>query len=181
MKLRIILIMLTLGLTATLAQDTNTDNHLVSLIIPQVALLDIESAGSTDLSFDMTAPTEAGDPLADQTDNTLWLNVTSIVATGNDRDINVKVNNTYAGIALKLVAASYSGLGFGGFGTPSAELTLTIADQALVTGITSGYTVDGATNGYQLTYSAEIDASSGFADLVSTAGQDITVTYTLTN
>ena len=170
-----------LALTVTYAQDNNTDNHLISLIIPQVALLDIESAGATDLEFDMTAPTEAGDPLAEQTDNTLWLNVTSIVAAGNDRDINVKVNNTYDGIDLKVVAGTYSGSGFGGFGTPAAELTLTNADQALVTGITSGYTVDGASNGYQLTYTAEVDASSGFADLVSTVGQDITVTYTLSN
>lgn len=177
----IIVLIILFGLTGINAQDNATDNHLITLIIPQVALLDIESAAGNNIELNMTAPTEAGDPLAEKTDNTLWLNVTSIVAAGNDRDINVKINNTYAGIDLKVVAAAYSGLGFGGFGTPESEVTLTNGDQALVSGITSGYTVDGVSNGYQLTYTAEVDDAAA-ANLVSNgAGTDITVTYTLTN
>jgi hypothetical protein len=38
--------------------------------------LDIESAGSNDISLTMVAPGEAGETIADQTDNSLWLNVT---------------------------------------------------------------------------------------------------------
>lgn len=177
---KIQIVLLVLLLTVAFAQDSNTDNHKVKLIIPQVALLDIESAGSNDIELDMEAPTEAGDKLAEQTDNSLWLNVTSIVSSGNDRDISVKIDNAYAGIDLKVVAAGYSGLGFGGFGSPESELTLTDSDQDLVTGITSGFTVDGATNGYQLTYTAEVDEANFENLLANGVGTDITVTYTLT-
>ncbi len=161
-------------------QDSNSDNHTVSIVIPQISLLDIEPEGANDITITMVVPAEAGDPLASETDDNLWLNVTSIVASGNTRDISVKIDAPITGLNLKVVSAAYSGSGFGSWGTPQTETTLTTIDQTLVSGIKSGYTANGANNGYNLTYTAEPDASANFCDIVSTAGSDITVTYTLT-
>jgi hypothetical protein len=172
--------LLVLGMTVAFAQDSNSDNHKVSIVIPQIALLDIEPEASKDISLSLDAPTEAGDPLAEKSDNNLWLNVTSIVSSGATRDISVKVDAALTGIDLKVVSAAYSGAGFGSFGTPQPEVTLSTSDQALVSGIKSGYTADGDGNGFNLTYTASPKADSEFGDLVSTTGTDITVTYTLT-
>ena len=96
---RILFVIVVLGISIGFAQsDTNTDNHRVSFIIPQIALLDIEPEGSKDISMTFTAPAEAGDPFADETDNSLWLNVTSIVASGGTRDISVKLDAAIAGL-----------------------------------------------------------------------------------
>ena len=180
LTIRLLLAILVVSISTAYSQDSNSDNHRVSIQIPQIALLDIEPEASKDISITMVAPTEAGETLVDQTDNNLWLNVTSIVASGNTRDISVKIDVPITGLDLKVVSAAYSGSGFGSWGTPQAEITLTTIDQTLVSGIKSGYTANGANNGYNLTYTAEPDASANFGDIVSTAGSDITVTYTLT-
>ena len=173
---RILLAVLVMSISAAYSQ--NSDSHQVSISIPTIALLDIESAGVNDITLTMTAPSEAGDGLADQTDNSLWLNVTSIVATGNTRDISVSVDAVPAGIDLKVVSAAYSGSGFGSWGSVGGEIKLSTSSQNLVTGIKSGYTLNGENNGYNLTYTATPNTST-FGDLES-GNTDITVTYTLT-
>lgn len=72
--------LLVVGISVAFAQDSNADNHKVSIVIPQIALLDIEPEASKDISLSLDAPTEAGDPLAEKSDNNLWLNVTSSVS-----------------------------------------------------------------------------------------------------
>ena len=176
---RLLLATLFLSTTIAFAQDNNTDNHQVSIIIPQISLLDIEPEASKDISITMVAPTEAGNALADQTDNNLWLNVTSIVASGNTRSISTSIDAAVTGLDLKVVAGAYSGAGFGSWGTPATELTLGTTSQDLVTGIKSGYTLNGADNGYQLTYTVSPKAHSDFGDIVADT-ESITVTYTLT-
>ena len=177
---RSLLSLLVVSISIGYSQDNNSDNHTVSIVIPQISLLDIEPEGANDITITMTVPAEAGDLIASETDNNLWLNVTSIVASGNTRDISVNIDVPITGLDLKVVSSAYSGSGFGSWGTPQNEITLTSVDQTLVSGIKSGYTANGANNGYNLTYTAEPNASSNFGDIVSTAGSDITVTYTLT-
>ena len=177
---RLVIAVLIVSMSIAYSQDSNTDNHTVTIVIPQIALLDIEPAASKNISITMVAPIEAGDPLASQTDNNLWLNVTSIVAALGTRNISVKIDAPITGMDLKVVSAAYSGSGFGSWGTPQTEITLTAIDQTLVSGIKSGYTVDGANNGYNLTYTAAVDPSANFGNIVSTVGSAITVTYTMT-
>ena len=175
---KIFLPILVLGLsTAYLQADNETDNHNITLAVPQIALLDIESASAIDISVTLVAPDEAGDPMASQTDNSLWLNVTSIVNSGNTRNISVKIDKVVLGLDVKVVAATYSGLGNGNWGTPNPEFALTTTDQTLVNGITSGYTGDGAENGYQLTYTVDPDETA--FDALEASSPSLVVTYTL--
>ena len=172
---RILLAVLVLSISTAYSQ--NSDSHTVSIVIPEIAMLDIESASLNDITLTMVAPGEAGETLADQTDNSLWLNVTSIVASKRTRDISVKINAPITGIDLKVVSAA--GTGFGSWGIPQAEVILAAGDKTLVSGIKSGYTGNGDGYGYNLTYTVSPQADTDFGDLVAET-EDITVTYTLT-
>lgn len=169
------------------AQDSNTDSHTISITVPEVALADIEPAANKNITLGFTAPTEAGLPIvADGTDNTLWLNYSSIKsASDTTRNVSVKLDALIPGIDINLTAAAASGSGEGDLGTPSAQLTLSAADQTLISGIGSAYTGDGANNGHNLTYALAPGSGSGtiatYADLEATSTAVATVTYTISD
>lgn len=166
------------------AQDTNTDNHTVSISIPEVAIVDIEPAASKNITLGFTAPTEAGLPiLAASENNTLWLNYSSIKSTPDaTRNVSVKLSALIPGVDLQVTAASASGTGEGTLGTPSAQLTLSEADQTIVSGIGSAYTGDGAANGHNLIYAISTGGTTGvYADLEAITSQLTTVTYTISD
>lgn len=165
------------------AQDTNTDNHTITITIPNVAILDLEPAASKNITAVFTAPAEAGDPIAAPADNTaLWLNYSSILTTGVvSRKVEVSITNgilDYPGLIVKVLAGAAS-TGAGTRGTPGAEVTLAGTSADLITGIGSAYTVTGENSGHLLTYSFETDASA-YGSL-SAGDKVLTVTYTLTD
>lgn len=175
---KIFLPILILGLSTAYSQaDNETDSHNITLAVPQIALLDIESASAIDISVTLVAPEEAGDPMASQTDNSLWLNVTSIVNSGASNSISASIDQVVPGLDVKVVAATYAGSGNGYWGTPNSEFALSTSDQTLVNGITSGYTGDGAGNGYQLTYTVDPDETA--FDALEASSPSLVVTYTL--
>lgn len=169
------------------AQDTNTDNHTIGITIPEVALLDIEPASSKNITLAFTAPTEAGLPLvAPAPNNTLWLNYSSIQSTAHPlRNVTVKLNALVPGVDIKVTAAVATGSGGGTRGTPSAQLILSAADQAIISGIGSAYTGDGANNGHNLTYALNFGGGVGsvaaYGDLAAKANVVATVTYTISD
>jgi len=176
---KILLAVLIVGISTAYSQigDINSANHHVVISIPTIALLDIESASSNDITLKMEAPTEAGVGFADQINNDLWLNVTSIVAASGKRNILASINAAPNGIDLKVVSAADAGLGAGELGTAESEFILSSTPTNLVTGIKSGYTADGSGSGYNLKYTATPNTSA-FGDIESN-DTDITVTYTL--
>jgi hypothetical protein len=160
--------------------DSNSASHTIRIIVPEVALLDIESEYNKNIPLLFTAPSESGEPITSSSNSDLWLNVTSIVSSGDSREITVKIDNTIPGLDLKVMPKDYQGNGFGYWGTPNSELSLTTFEQVLISGIRSGVTANSFNNGYNLEYEAALDNSS-IKDLVSTDGKDITVTYTISN
>ncbi len=166
--------------THLIPKDDGGDYHTVTIIIPNIALLDIESVTSKDITLTMSSPSEAGNPILSNVDNNLWLNVTSIIGSGNTRDISVKIDAPINGLDLKVVSNEHSGSGFGSWGTSQPGLILTSSDQTLVSGIKSGYTMDGANNGFNLKYTV-ISNYLMNGEITSTTGDNITVTYTLTH
>ncbi|CEJ70900.1 hypothetical protein SAMN05421866_4217 [Chryseobacterium oranimense] len=169
------------------AQDTNTDNHTITISIPEVALVDIEPAATKNITLGFTAPTEAGNPITPSTSNsTLWLNYSSIKSVADPtRNVSVKVNALIPGIDINVTAAAATGSGAGTLGTPSAQLTLSAADQTIISGIGSAYTGNGANNGHNLTYALAAGSGPGgvaaYADLQATASTVATVTYTISD
>lgn len=89
----------------------------------------------------------------------------------------VKASALVPGVDVSVVAAAATASGKGTLGTPTAAVTLTLTDQALITGIGSAYTETGVSNGHQLTYSftaPDVD----YGSLVA-SNTGFIVTYTL--
>jgi hypothetical protein len=164
----------------TMAQgDAASDQHQISVVIPNIAILDLEASSSTAITatFVQDAPLEAGDKLtAPDPNDVVWLNYSSLVPTGVTRKINVKLSAVVPGVDIKVLAAA-SSTGFGAKGTPSAELTLTTADQSIVGSIGSAYTVSGASKGHKLTYNFETP-DADYGDLVANT-HPVNVVYTM--
>ncbi|MDO9038142.1 MAG: hypothetical protein Q7U59_07335, partial [Lutibacter sp.] len=105
------------SLTAT--NDSQEAAHLVTISIPQVALLDLEApSGATDITLNGTAPTEAGLPMAfgaAATNATIWMNYSSIVKGALLSNVSVAITGGTVPSGLKLTvlasAASADGAG----------------------------------------------------------------------
>lgn len=175
----------TFGVANVKAQDTKTDNHTVAITIPEVALLDIE-ATTKNFSASFASPTEAGSPITPPSNNTdLWLNYSSIVTPSGGADpsrkVSVKASAVIPGVNVNVTAATATATGAGTMGTPvGSAVTLTTADQDLITGIGSCWTDTGVSKGHQLTYAIGLTSAGTYGSLVS-GTTTLTVTYTLSD
>lgn len=174
------------------AQDKSSDNHKVKFMIPEIALLDIETTGKTnDITLSVEAPEEAGESvvLDNAVDKSLWINYTSIInSAGKDasRNVAVKISNgkVPGGLDLNVEAASASSDGKGTKGkSVGTTLTLTDKDQDIITGIGSCYTGNGGGKGHQLVYSLALSADGdNFNELDNNLNEtEITITYTISD
>ena len=185
-----------LGTVGAFAQDDKDDTHDVTIVIPEVAILDIESLLSKNFNFafkpDGTAAIgEAGKGLiADPGNNVpaLWLNYTSVVTGpgGADptRNISVFASSVVPGVTMKVTAgAPIITTGGGTPGTPTAQVTIGLGPLAsatpIITGIGSVFTGDGVGAGSPLTYAIDVPAAS-FGSLVA-GSTTVTLTYTLSD
>jgi hypothetical protein len=67
-------------------------------------------------------------------------------------------------------------------GAPTTAVTLTNTAQNIITGIGSAYTGDGVNNGHNLSYSLDLDATSGsYALLDFDESTTLEITYTLSD
>ncbi len=174
-----------LGITGLYAQDVSTLSHNVSISIPVIAILDIESTAGANVAFDLNASgLEAGaEFIIDEENSDLWINYTSIVpAVANTRTITVHSDDvpSITGLTLKVVASAHAGTGGGSVGTPTAMVQPSAVPTDLITGIGSAFTGNGNSNGHNLTYHLDFDGD--FADLnVEDAFMTINMTYTITD
>lgn len=175
--------------------DTNEAQHTVAITIPTIALVDVEGASgeaeSIDLSPDVSS-LEAGDKIdfTSVSDNSLWLNYTSIVSgnngngngnnSSNERSITVEINNASnlpSGVSITLSAGAVT-TGNGNKGEEeTGDITLSETAQNVVTGIGSCYTESGFQKGHQLTYGLSMD-DTNYEDLTANS-YEVTVTYTI--
>ena len=177
--IRILLVIFITSNSYLISKDNANGTHGVRIVIPKVALLDIEAENSKNIIIKMMSPIEAGDPIQEKIDNSLWLNITSIINSGSSRAISVKIDEPIKGIDLNVVSSLYSNSGSGSGGIPNTEFTLTTNDQTLVNGITNAVSGNGPYNGYNLQYSAKSN-NSNFEEITSTLEDEVTVIYTLT-
>ena len=181
----LLVLILTCGFISLNAQadnnDTDSDDHDVSIVIPNFAILDVEPEATTSITLAADEPTEAGTALNfdNATSDVLWLNYSSIIATGTTRKVTVQLDQAVPnGLVLDVTAAAHAGTGGGTIGTPAATVTLSTAVADIITGIGSCFTGDGDTNGHKLTYELDSDAAT-YGSIVSTLGTSLTVTYTI--
>lgn len=160
-------------------EDSESASHDLRIIIQKVVLMDIESASTKNIILKMDSPSEAGDPLISAVDNRLWLNVTSVIESGNPTNITARIDEQISGIDLKVKSEPFSGSGYGKWGTTLPTVTLNTTDQAIVSGIKSGISGNGPNNGFNLKYIAQTN-NSNYGTIVSSKNNSVEVTYTLT-
>ena len=180
--------MLGLSQGQMLAQDDQDDVHNVNIAVPEVALLDIESNGSKDITLGPDVPTEAGEALdfSNETNSDLWINYSSIVGSKSDprRDVTVQITSgkVPASMLLSVEASADAGAGDGTMGTPGTSLTLNAKAQDIITGVGSAYTGNGPSKGHLLTYKLSLDPKKGsYASLDFDQANTLGITYTLTD
>ncbi len=179
-------ILLTVFSKEAMSQDQNTDDHNVKVNIPEVALLDIEPTNNS-ITLAPEAPTEAGEFLdfSNATNNSLWLNYSSVVGSTTEpsRKVGVAITSGSVPSGMDLyVSAAKVATGEGSTGSPVGKVKLSEKTTDLVTGIGSCYTENGENFGHQLSYAL---ALSGDDDAVASIDFDdattLTITYTLTD
>lgn len=156
---------------------SQTANLTVTMTLPKVMLMDIEPSGNITLNF--TAPTEAGNALANPAPNTSkWINYTSAIASGGlTRRITASVNKIIDGVNIRLLAAAVSGAGGGTLGTSSGQVVLSTTPVTIISGIGGAYTGNGPNNGHGLTISL---VPGNYANLQAQANTVVTIIYTIT-
>lgn len=158
--------------------DGSEASQTVTYSLPAMRIIDIEGTAPT-LTF--AVPIEAGTAIGAVTNNTSWINYTSIIAGEETNKVSVILSGTAvpAGTTLKVVAAAHAGTGDGTYGTPtSSAVTLSTTARDLITAIGSCYTGTGNENGHQLTYIWSVNADD-YASVKAAANADITATYTI--
>ena len=172
------------ALTAN-AQDDADDNHTVQIVIPEVAILDLEASAGTSITLSVVAPTEAGLAVSFATavDSTVWINYSSIVGSTTEasRTVSARISagTLPGGMVLKVTAAADAGNGAGTVGTSAGQITLSGSNQTVISAIGSCYTGDGASNGHALYYALE--QSGSYGDIDFDDATTLTVLYTVSD
>jgi hypothetical protein len=177
---RILLILFVLTKIVDAGSAYSQSSVSVSFTIPQIALLDIESASGTNITISLNVPTEAGDEITSPVVNTNWMNYTACVASGATNKIvaQLTAGEVPPGTALKLLVGAYSGGGAGTFGTSAGTVTLTAGASDIISGIGGCYSGNGTNNGHQLAYSIEV---TDYSQLRSSTYSPLTITFTMSS
>jgi hypothetical protein len=171
------------------AQDAEDANNTLSIDIPEVAIMDIESEGGQSISLIVEAPSEAGNmiDLTAAVDSSLWLNYSSVrsQAVESSRAIYAKVigGSVPSGLKLRVKPQPYTGTGDGDLGLPSNGTNgrvLVATDRKISRNIKTCYTGDGTGNGHRLIYSLEF-RNNKYDKLDFDDSNTVTVLYTITD
>lgn len=178
----IMLVVLIVLPVITRGQNSEGSSSL-AFTIPEIALLDIEPSGISNITLSLTTDTESGLPVtaAGAVNSDLWINYTSCLATGsNNRSVTVQIASGTVpnGVTLTLQPSAYSGSGQGSTGTPTGPVTLSATPQVLINAIGRCYTGNGPSNGHRLNYSLSI---SDYSALRYDASSTIQIAFTLTD
>ena len=155
--------------------STAQNSKNVSISFSSLALLDIAPAGNINLNF--TAPTEAGNPLVNPSNNTKWINYSSAVVSGHTRSITASVSAIIPGVDIKIQAGAVAGAGGGTRGTTAGLKTITTSPTIIISGIGGAFTGNGINNGHQLTISL---MPNNYA-LLASQNTTVSITYTISS
>ena len=166
--------MLIFGLSMGVMAETSNDTSTVNVNISEIALVD--AGDPNNLVIDATAISAGAAPYISVADGNSVLKYTSIVAAGETRLIQAKLDAVVAGCNLKLVCAQLvdgTASADGTVGAVVAINTLTTADATLISTIGSCNSGD---TGATLTYTLSIDDIAN----VKADTNALTITFTIT-
>ncbi|MFK7982691.1 MAG: hypothetical protein AB8G86_22115 [Saprospiraceae bacterium] len=163
-----------------LAVGQSSVRHSICLVIPEIAILDIEPNNTT-INLSLNAPTESGTAVTfSKEDASKWLNYTSAIApNGASRSIAAQIsgNSIPEGLQLYLEAGNYRGSGGGTLGKSTGKMALDTSPRTIVSDIGRSYTGNGTNNGHQLKYALSI---ADYGKLNAETNQQVMVIFTIT-
>ena len=172
----------------TFGQDKGTAVQQVVVSVPEVALMDLESATGTTVAFSPERPQEAGQAIdfSNQVNSSIWINYSSIVSSRTEPGRNITAQITSGtlpqGVVLSVVASQDAGLGDGAMGKATTAVNLTDQAQDIIRGVGSAYTGNGVSKGHQLTYALSLSEATGsYASLDFNESGTVSITYTMTD
>ena len=160
------------------ASDSETDTTHIT--VNEVALLGL-SGSLADFAF--TAPEDPGDTLeAPGPDANTYLQYTSTVISGLSRTISASVDTMPLGVTMNITAGAPGGDGDCGEAVVGGVdfTTSSVSGGDIIQSIGSGQTGSGATDGPNLTYTVDFDATS-WDELYVSSSTEVVVTFTLTD
>ena len=168
-----------------LAQDSHKGGHNVSIKIPNVALVDVESEGGSTITLQPQAPKEAGEFLdfSNAEDKSLWLNISSVIGKRGNRRITAAITNgkVPAGLQLQAQAFRANHKGKGHLGNGTSKITLTGTPTDIIKNVGTGYSEDGVRRGYNLWYGLKIKSENDIHKINFDNSNTLTITYTITD
>lgn len=189
-KTRLFFLLFILNGVACFAQPGNpifglTGSTLFDLDLRPISVMDLEVVeGNSNITFNLTPSNEAGivfnSNLVAVSDK-IWLNYSCANPNVGSRHIDISISSgtLLDGFELRLDVGSASGVGGGIRGTPNpSTIVVNAIDKSIVSGIQSAFTGNGALNGHQLSFSLYY-ITADFGQIVHTAGNTVTLTYTL--
>lgn len=165
------------------AQGTATSNQELTMGINEVLLINaVNDAGVPGaVALQLTA-TIAGNAISGGA-GTSYAQLSSIIASGQTRNITAAVDGIPAGTSLLVttsVPASGNQAGTLGTGTADVPLVNLAAAANIVTGVGSCYTGTAALDGYKLDWTWDAGAAGDYGSIVATVGATATVVLTIT-
>ena len=180
----LIALVLIFGITISANAQSKTASHEVTVGIAKHSLIGISSEAG--ITLEPAAPTTAGEGLKfdveSATNNSVWLNYSSIVGGGsNSISVSMIGDELPSGVTIELVAAEDAGAGNGKIGQAhEGAIVLSGSTQELISNIKNCYTGTGSNAGHQLTYTLKMDNSGDNYELLTSGNFNNTITYTIT-
>lgn len=153
-------------------------NTTVSFTLNPIALLAIESSSGTNITFQFSAPSEAGSSIQlPANNNNNRINITSAITAGSTRRVDVQMLGTLpTGTRLKLQTTGPTASAVGNVGAVSnGNLYLSSSPQTIINNVGGGHTTNGVNRGFRLDYSMEIQDYSQ----LRTSNQTVQILFTL--
>ncbi|GEM_PF-628769 len=154
-----------IGIAPRVASASETMTQDVSVLIENVSQMAIQGTGIPAFIVS-SAPTAGGQPGVSKAPYDQYLQFTSVVPNGETRTIQAQLSSPLpTGVAVRLATSAPSGTGevgvaqHEGAGASGALLSTTPVD--LITGIATGFTGDGSTDGVLLDYALEMTGDVG--------------------
>ncbi|NND06000.1 MAG: hypothetical protein HKN87_06455 [Saprospiraceae bacterium] len=187
-KISIITSLLLAMVVTCFGQDKSTAVQQVVISVPEVALIDLESATGTTIEFSPEVSSEAGEAIdfSNQRHSGIWINYSSIVSSRTEPGRNITAQITSGrlpqGVELSVVASQDAGQGEGAMGKATTAINLTNQSQDIIRGVGSAYTGNGVSKGHELTYALSLSESAGsYASLDFNESGSVSITYTMTD
>jgi hypothetical protein len=168
------------------SQDNNYASHSLTVDIPEVAIIDLESSPVHRLRLHQVhLQKRVYRLILKSVDKSIWINYSSVVGsiTEPSRDITVQIieGSVPDGVQVTLTSSEDAGKGEGELGTPIAEtLVLDKTPQSLIKNIGSAFTGNGVYSGHNVTYRLK-KKDGEFGKLDFDQDNTVIISYTLTD